>query len=375
MKVIHIISGGDSGGAKTHLIALAKELVKHIDMKIVCFIEGDFYITAKEMGLPVVLLKQEKRTDVFFSDKLSKFIEEEKPDIVHAHGARANFSVYINRKKIKCPVITTVHSDYKLDFKDNLYKYIVFTMLNKLSLGKFDYYIGVSPEFKKMLVSRGYKEDKIYSVYNGIDFDETINMISRDEFASKYKLDAYKEKKMIGNVSRLEVVKAVDVFIKAAKKVVDDGYDVHFLIAGDGTQRENLNALIDELDLNDNVTLLGFINDVPSMLNFIDINVISSHSESFTYSLLEGARQKKASIASRVGGLPELIKDGETGLLFDDNDIDKLSENIKKLIVDDELRNKYGEELYNYAKKNFSTVSMGKRHLDIYNEVVKRGRK
>ena len=73
MKVIHIISGGDSGGAKTHLIALSKELIKYIDLKIVCFIEGDFYLTAKELGLPVVLIKQKKRTDALFNKDLVNY--------------------------------------------------------------------------------------------------------------------------------------------------------------------------------------------------------------------------------------------------------------------------------------------------------------
>lgn len=375
MKVIHIISGGDSGGAKTHLIALSKELVKHIDLKIVCFIEGDFYIEAKKLGLPVVLIKQKRRTDTFFSKELIKFLDEENPDVVHCHGARANFSMFLNRRKIKCPTITTVHSDYRLDFKDNLYKYIIFTMLNKISLGAFDYYIGVSPEFKKMLIERGYKEEKIFSIFNGVDFNEELEIIPKDEFAKKYNLNISSDKVIVGNLSRLEVVKAVDVFVRGAKLALDENKNLHFLVAGDGTQKENLLNLAKELGIENDITFLGFIRDASSFLNYIDVNAITSHSESFTYSLLEGARARKASIASRVGGLPYLIIDNETGLLFDDNDCEKLKENILNYANDKSLREKMGDNLYNYAKENFSTDAMAKRHIEIYTEVIKNGRK
>jgi len=374
MKIIHITSGGDKGGAKTHLLALAKELVKYVELKIVCFIEGDFYQEAKKQGLPVVLIKQKRRTDTLFSKDLINFIESEKPDVIHSHGARANFSVFLNRRKIKKPLITTIHSDYKLDFKDTWYKNLIFTLLNEIALRKFDYYIGVSPEFKRMLVERGYEEEDIFSVYNGIDFSEKLQLDSKEEFIKKYKLESIATKKVVGNISRLEMVKGVDVFIQGAYKVLKKEKDVHFVIAGDGTQSENLKKMVDELNIQENVTFLGFIDDVTSLLNIIDINVITSHSESFTYSLLEGARQKKASIASKVGGLPELIKHEKTGLLFDDNDIEKLSDNILELLWEDEKREKLGENLYNYAKENFSTDAMVKKHLEIYNEVIRRGK-
>ncbi|MCQ2748931.1 MAG: glycosyltransferase [Clostridia bacterium] len=376
MKVIHVISGGDSGGAKTHLIALAKELVKHIDLKIVCFLEGDFYIEAKKIGLPVVLIKQNKRTDALFSKELIKFIEKEQPDIVHAHGARANFTICLNRKKIKCPIITTVHSDYRLDFKDNLYKYIVFTCLNKISLGAFDFYIGVSPEFKKMLVDRGYKEDRVYSIFNGVDFNEHKEKLSKEDFAKKYNLDLLKleGKTIIGNLSRLDAVKAVDVFVDAAAEALKENKDIHFLVAGDGNQREALEKQIERLGIGEDLTLMGFITDPTSFLDLIDVNCITSHCESFTYSLLEGAREHKASIASRVGGLPYLIKDKETGLLFEDNDINGLKDAMLKYVSDENFRSEMGENLYKFASENFSTEAMCKKHLEIYDEVIKRGK-
>ncbi len=372
MKVIHVISGGDSGGAKTHLLALAQGLSEHIDFKIVCFIAGDFYDTALKLGLPVVLIEQKNRLEVFSSKRFIEFINEEKPDIIHAHGARANFFVYLNRFKIKIPLLTTIHSDYNLDFKDNLYKYLLFTSLNKISLRHFNYYVAVSPDFKNMLIRRGYKADKIYSVYNGIDFHVAMELSVREVFAKKYGLEAELGKHWVGIISRLEIVKGVDVFIRGAKLILEKDPNVHFLIAGDGSQRAKLTKLASELGISEHICFLGYISDVNSLLNALEINTVTSHSESFTYALLEGARLRKASVASRVGGLPDLIKDGETGLLFEDSDPVDFAVSVISYLTNEELRKRLGENLYRHSLENFSIESMARTHIQIYDEVVER---
>ncbi|HCC07295.1 MAG TPA: glycosyltransferase family 1 protein [Clostridiales bacterium] len=370
MKVLHIISGGDSGGAKSHLITLSKELRKQIDMKILCFFAGDFYNEAKKIGLPVELLNQKSRYDLSVIKKIIKIIKDEKYDIVHCHGSRANWFIFLAKPFIKVPLITTVHSDYKKDFEGvNLYRYLVYTGLNRLALRFFDYYIGVSPEFKKMLVNRGFVENKVFSIYNGVDFDEKLDCIDRKSFAQKHDLIEHMDKKWVGIIARLDPVKGLDVFIKGAAEVLKARQDVHFLIAGAGGQKDELEKLVNTLDINNNITFLGHIKDVNSFYNALDINNITSYSESFTYVLLEGARFKKTTISSAVGGIPELIKNEETGLLFEKGNYNQFAGCVLKLLSDKETAVKYGENLYIHAKTNFSVENMVKQHIDIYEKI------
>ena len=168
-KVLHLISGGDTGGAKTHIFTLMKGLSGKVETKIICFIKDTFYDEAKERGIDIEVYPQEKRSDLSVVSKLSDEINNGKYDLVHAHGARANFICMFLKKKIKVPMVTTIHSDYMLDFKDSFYKNLIYTTLNKMSLKKFDHYICVSDNFKKMLVDRGFDRDKIHVLYNGID--------------------------------------------------------------------------------------------------------------------------------------------------------------------------------------------------------------
>ena len=188
MKVLHLISGGDTGGAKTHVISLVKELNKIIDVKVICFIEDVFYHDALEAGINIEVFEQKKRTDISVIKRLKKEIIREDYDIIHCHGARANFMAMFLKDKVKRPMLTTIHSDYKLDFKDNFYKRIVYTAINSIALKKFDYYIAISDTFKEMMESRGFEGDRIFTVYNGIDLESEVKYVPKEEFLNRYNI-------------------------------------------------------------------------------------------------------------------------------------------------------------------------------------------
>lgn len=372
MKVLHIISGGDTGGAKTHLIALTKELRKEVEMKILCFYSGAFYKEAKELGLPVELLNQKSRYDFSVTKQIINIIKDERYDIVHCHGSRANWYMFLAKPFIKVPLITTVHSDYRKDFEgSNKYRYFVFTTLNSIALRFFNYYIGVSAEVKNMLIKRKFNRNRIFSVYNGIDLNEKIEYIEKKEFAEKYNLEEHIDKKWVGIAARIEPVKGIDVFIKGANEVIKEDKNILFIISGAGSLIKDMEKLCESLNIKDNVKFLGHMKDINSFYNSIDINCLTSHSETFGYVLLEGARFRKPAISSKVGGVPEIIINGETGILFEDGDYKQFANAILKLSRDYEYASKLGENLYMHAKENFSVENMVKKHIAIYESVIK----
>ena len=116
MRILHMISGGDTGGAKTHIFSLLSVLPKLCDVKIVCFIKGQFFDDLQNIDVDSELIEQKSRFDLSVLDRLCQIIKQDGVDIVHAHGARANFIASKLKKKFDIPVVTTVHSDYLLDF-------------------------------------------------------------------------------------------------------------------------------------------------------------------------------------------------------------------------------------------------------------------
>ncbi|HSH35938.1 glycosyltransferase family 4 protein [Schnuerera sp.] len=369
MKVLHLISGGDTGGAKTHIISLMRQLNNLIDAKVICFIKDTFYQEAIEAGINIEVFHQKKRTDMSVINRLEREIINEDYDIVHCHGARANFIAMLLKSRIKKPMITTIHSDYKLDFKDNFYKRMVYTPINSIALKRFDYYIAISDTFKEMLIGRGFKKEKIFTVYNGIDLESEIDYVSKEDFLNRYNING-KNKIIVGIIARIDLVKDHETFIKAAHKVLEKRKDIIFLIAGTGNDEKRIKALVKEMGIEDYVYFLGFVNDQYSFFNAIDINVLTSISESFPYVILEGARLKKMTISTNVGGINKLIQDGHNGWLIHVGDSNALAEKLKYLLENKEKIKIMGDNLLTSVEKNFSSRRMAEEHCKIYDEIV-----
>lgn len=375
LKVIHLISGGDVGGAKTHVLTLIKELQKNINVKLICFMEGSFADEGRQMGIDVLVMEQGKRYDLQVVEKIIKIIKEENINMIHSHGARANFITRFIKKRTDIPCVTTVHSDFMLDFKGNIYKHLIYTNLNIFALKKFDYFIGVSEDFRQMLIGRGFPQDKVYTVYNGIDYSESISYKSKGDFLEEIGLAHIHNKLIVGILARIHPVKGHEVFIKAAGEVLETNKDVHFLITGSKDEMPELTNLVKNLKIEDKVHFIGFVENPYDFLNAIDINVLTSYSESFPYVLMEGAQLLKPTVSSAVGGIPMLIKDGINGYLFKAGDNKELAKKLKSLIDDKEKRITFGKELLEYAKANYSLEKLASLHIKIYNTIVKQSQK
>lgn len=370
MKVLHLISGGDTGGAKTHVFALLDALTKMADVKIVCLTPGVFYQQIIERPVDSLLVEQKNRFDLSVVRTIADLIRNEGFMLVHAHGARANFIAQYLKKRVHVPVVTTVHSDYLLDF-DGFYRKLVYTGLNIHALKKMDYYIGVSSKFRDMLIQRGFRPNRVFTVYNGMDYSGTPTFINREAFAERIGIPYESDKIYVGLIGRHDRVKGHDIFIRAAAKAAKVRDDLRFIIAGDGEGREGLVQLAENEGISDKLIFSGFIDDIYSFINFIDINTLSSRSESFPYVLLEGARMQKPTISAAVGGIPDLITDGETGLLFPAEDVDGFAEKILYMAEDKERRNKMGKALYEKATRSFSNTSLAESHVEIYKAILR----
>lgn len=370
MKVMHIISGGDSGGAKTHLFELLDKLKNLCDVSVACLMKGQFYTEILEKDIKSLLFEQKNRFDLSVISDIVNYVIDNKIELLHVHGARANFIATFLKHKLSVPIVTTMHSDYLLDF-DKFFKKLIFTNLNIFSLRRLDYFIAVSDNFKDMLIERNFNPNSIHTVYNGMDFSRIPREItSREEYAKRHGLDLNPELCYIGIAARFDVVKGVDVFIRGAAKAYEKNKNLRFLIAGSGAEEQNLKFLVRALGITEAVKFLGFERDIYGFLNFIDINTLTSKCESFPYSMLEGAAMKKPMIASRVGGIPSLVIDGETGLLFENGDSDALGERMHELSLAEDKIRRMGDAIYTRATTLFSADNFAKTHMNIYADIL-----
>lgn len=379
MKILHFISGGDSGGAKTHVLTLLSNLRKlNIDAQLLCIMEGIFTQEARELGIPVEVIPQTKRYDLSVLKQIVEYINQSGADLVHCHGARANYIYLMIKGRIKVPVITTLHSDYKLDFKDNWRKQMIYAPINSFALRRFKRVLTVTNAFKDMLIQRGFKAERLSVIYNGLDFNTILPCLPKEEFFNRLNIPYSPDKKYVGIAARLYAVKGVDVFLKAAKIIADKCDDIDFIVFGDGEMWDKCNDYVKENNLTDRVYMAGQITDPIIMNSFyraIDVNTLTSYSESFPYALLEGARMKKATVATAVGGIPEMIEDSKSGYLVTSGDANMLADRMKRLCDDMNLNINMGNAFYERAKELFSVEKMAQTHIEIYNNVIKEYKK
>lgn len=369
MKVLHMISGGDTGGAKTHVFALLGKLKERADVKIVCFMKGVFWDELQNIGVESELILQKNRFDMSVLDRLCEICAEG-VDLIHCHGARANFIAAALKKKVEIPMITTIHSDYLLDF-DGFYRKLVYTSLNVMALKTFRYFIAVSDNFRQMMISRGFSPNAVYTVYNGMDYSGEPAFVSKEAFAARIGIPYDPTLTYVGLIGRHDYVKGHDVFIKAIAPVCKVCPEARFIIAGEGENRETLVQLARAEGVEDKLIFAGFVKDIYSFINFIDINTLTSRSESFPYVLMEGARFSKPTVCSAVGGIPDFVMDGKTGLLFPSEDSAALSERLIRLMKDKQLAGKYGAALHDLALSRFSDTALADKHMEIYRAVLR----
>ncbi|HBQ65188.1 MAG TPA: polysaccharide pyruvyl transferase CsaB, partial [Clostridiales bacterium] len=285
MKVLHLSCGGDIGGAKTHILSLISELGKHIQVSLVSLRKSPFASDAAAMGIDTRII----RTRFFAADliRLVRIIRRGRFDIVHAHGSKANVYLVLARLFTRFIPVTTVHSDYRGDYLHSFLKHYTFGVTNRIALQFIGNYIAVSGNFKRMLVERGFPPSRIHTVYNGMRFDREFSVLSRNDFYAKHQIHSQPGDILIGIVARLHPVKGVEIFVKAAAHVLKKQPKARFIICGDGDQRKNLELLARSSGILHRLHFLGHVEAPWEALQNLDINVLTSYSESFPYAILE----------------------------------------------------------------------------------------
>ena len=168
MKVIHLISGGDSGGARTHVHLLLKHLTKNMGITLVCFMEGPFAQEARDMGIETVVIDRSLPAAL---RELKKLIREGGYELIHCHGSRGNLMGALLKRSVGLPVISTVHSDPRIDYLGRPMARISYGSLNAIALRCMDYHIGVSDAMRELLISRGFDTNCTFAIYNGVEFE------------------------------------------------------------------------------------------------------------------------------------------------------------------------------------------------------------
>jgi L-malate glycosyltransferase len=365
LKVLHVISGGETGGSRKHVVTLLSKFPKET-ATLVVFQEGPLAKEAREHHIDVRLLPQSSRYDLSVLRKLVELIQNGRYDLLHTHGPRANLYGALIKRKIGIPWMTTIHSDPRLDFMKSGLKGFLFTRLNLWALKKIDYFFAVSERFKDNLAAFGIPKERIKTIYNGIDFNET----SPSYLLQRTDVGVNADDFVIAMVARLHPIKGHALVFEALQSL--PYRDIKLLVVGDGPLEQELKEKASELQIEDRVKFLGFRRDIAAIYSLSDVALMASYSESFPLALLEAANERIPVISTDVGGVRQLIVSKEMGWIVPVGDSAALTEAIKEAREKKQQLKQMGQTLYEYASSHFSLDRLYEETIATYQHVLEK---
>lgn len=373
MRIIHLISGGDVGGAKTHVLSLLKGLGREHQILLVCFMEGPFAQEAREMGIPTEVLPGRNIPQVI--KKLRGLLERGRFEVIHCHGSRANLMGLLLKRHVHVPVITTVHSDPRLDYLGRPLSNLTYGTANRMALRRLDHWICVSEQLRDLLVESGVDPRNTFVINNGVDFSHISAPVPREAFWKTHGLSLEADSVVFGIAARISPVKDIGSLIRAFAKAIAQEPEIRLAIAGDGEQRKELEQLAAKLCPAGTVVFVGWLSDTDSFYHALDVNMLTSLSEGLPYAIPEGARMSCATIATCVGAVPRIVEDGETGFLVQPGDVDALADRMLRVARDKKLREQLGQAIFEKVRQEFSIEATVRMQIEIYRTILRRRRR
>ncbi len=303
------------------------------EVLVLCPPRSELERACEERGVPTASAPMRSEFDLLSALKLARALRRFGADIAHYHTARAHTLGLAASRIARTPVKVLSR---RVDFP---------VSGNPLSRIKYkasvDAVIAITKAVKDVLIRGGVEPGVISVIYSGIDLAN--HDCPADGAAVRAELGIPESSYLVGAIGALAPHKAQAFLLKAAAKLAEERDDVRYIIAGDGELERKLKALARSLGVTDIVTFAGFRRDIRAVLGAIDLFVLSSVAEGLCTSMLDAMASGVPVVATRVGGVPEIVVDEECGLLVPPSDEAALAAAIARALDDADLRRRLAD--------------------------------
>jgi glycosyltransferase involved in cell wall biosynthesis len=330
-QVLYLMEGLRRLGHECHLVARTNDI---------------FISRAREQGFPVHVIK---KPFVLSGHLFSGF------DVVHAHETRGLQVAALWKTFNKKPLIFTRRVDNPPSGN----------ILTRLVYSRIDSMAAISETISSVMKMWGFDASRIKVIYSAIETQRYV----RQDAATKLK-KRFGSKKVVGCVASLEKRKDHYTLLKAAHLIQRQRDDVVFVLVGAGDLRADLEREVSLLGLK-NVMFEGYQDDPYSYYQVFDVFVMTSRQEGLGSSILDAFSYRVPVVATAAGGIPEIIKDHETGLLAEVSNPDKVALSIMQMLDDEELRKRCTDSAYVFLMERFTLDRMAQSYEQMYQEVLR----
>lgn len=349
-------------GAETVAVRIATGLQRSDTFRpVVCATRkgGPLEARLERNRIPYLVLGRKRAVELHRFRPLQRFLAEEEVCLVHAHKIGSNFWASLLGGVSKIPVIAHVHGQAESARNTWVDRFVARSARKIIAVSEF--------ERDRMTRREGIDPEKIAIIYNGVTSTDFVG--DKDEsLAGDLGLDLGAP--LVGIVAALRPEKNHELFLRSAARVLRTRPDANFLVIGDGPRRPVLEEMARKLGIETRLRFLGAVGEIPRYLSILDVGVLTSKREGLPMALLELQAAGIPVVATHVGGIPEVITDGENGYLVDPGDERGLAHRIEELLERRDRSRAMGRSGQQRVEMQFSETLMIQRVEDLYSQVL-----
>lgn len=367
IRILHVAQA--AGGVDRYIRMLLKYLDKEkFENILVCsqdFHEED-YRDLVDSFEQVEMTRAIGSSDLKAIKEVRALIKKYNPDIVYAHSSKAGAITRVADIGLKNHCIYNPHG-WTFNMRCSAKKKAMYTAIEKIAAPFCDKIICISDAEKQSALDKKIcKEDKLQVIFNGVDIEAYENEVHG---AVKRKdLNIPEDAFVVGMVGRISPQKAPDVFVKMAKHVKDEVPNAHFIIVGNGNQEDEIRKYAEDNDFSNSLHITGWVDNPMSYVELFDVACLLSRWEGFGLALPEYMMAGKPIVASRVDAIPNIIRNGENGLLVEVDDDIGTSKAVLRILREDGLRKKIVAQGLEDVHNRFNARRVSEEHSKLFNK-------
>jgi glycosyltransferase involved in cell wall biosynthesis len=361
--ILHFSTGSGPGGAERLVNKLAVGFNDESFRSLVClFRPGWLQQQCESDGIPTAVIPNKGVFDVAWLWRFLALIQKEQVQLIHAHEFDAIVHGTLAAALARIPVVATIHG------KNYYWQKATRRMAYRLA-SRYARMVTVSEDLKGFVTQRtGIPSQLMRVIYNGIDAFPDVE--PNEQARLRNEIGLHGQDQIVGAVGSLYPVKGHRFLIEAVPTIIEACPRARFVLVGRGDQEVPLKEQVKKLGIERYVYFLGLRQDISKLLSIMDVFVLPSLSEGLSVATLEAMASARPVVATRVGGNPELVVDGETGMLVPSEDSHALAKSIADLLLDRSRATLLGQRGRARVEQSFQMHMMVGQYRKLYEECL-----
>ena len=358
-------------GAEVQLLSLMRYLARlpEFECSVILFNEGRLAEELRKLPVSLTVISEQTFSPMGIAYRLAKALLKIRPDVVHTHKYKDSFIGTLVARSLGIPyVVRIVHGLPEPFMGLRNAKMVAYTAADRLMTDWLvDRVVAVSSDIEKVLIGL-YGSNRVSCIHNGIDLEAVRVTTSREAFRRKWQIP--EDAVVIGTVGRLVPVKGHAILLEATRILQASIGNVALVLVGDGPLRKDLEANAKRLGLEKSVIFAGQQDQSYDFMNMMDVFVLPSLHEGIPMVVLEALALQRPVVATRVGGIPEVIEHGQTGFLAEPSDASSLARLLQRLVEDLPMAVSIGKAGRTRVEEKFTARTMAGKTAELYEQVL-----